>query len=291
MQYILLNLSQVEETFAQSRLWSSESPNLVSFQRNDYLPSDLTLMEEVKHRILMNTGQPFNGEVLMLTTLRSLGYCMNPISLFFCYETATASTNSDDALYKPKNEPEELNAPASGDIDKDVLTNDVLATDVLTTKPIATDDFSNATQPRAARLNYVLVEVHNTPWDERHVYVLKRANRPKIGKQNTQQSFAIANLTTAKEFHVSPFMPMDTDYDWQISDPQETLNVSITVKRESAVLFTANMDLTMIDIKASNITGLIIKQAAQAFKTVSAIYIHALILWIKKVKFHPHPRK
>ncbi|KAA3624832.1 MAG: DUF1365 domain-containing protein, partial [Proteobacteria bacterium] len=57
----------------------------------------------------------------------------------------------------------------------------------------------------------IVVEVTNTPWAERHAYVL---TAEKNGDPVTCR-----NLALRKGFHVSPFMPMDIDYDWRFSDP------------------------------------------------------------------------
>ena len=54
---------------------------------------------------------------------------------------------------------------------------------------------------------YMLAEVRNTPWNERHCYLVD-INEPK---------------QTKKQFHVSPFMELDMDYRWQIKPPQDFL--------------------------------------------------------------------
>ena len=215
LDYLYLDLEEIEPVFAQSRLWSANALNLVSFRRQDYLPGEYSdLRDEVLHRIKLLSGEVFLGKVFLLSTLRSLGYCMNPISLFYCFD---------------------------GD-----------------------------------ELKYVLAEVHNTPWDERHVYLL------------TGPDF---NSKTDKTFHVSPFMPMDTTYQWHISDPGEQLNVSITVSLDSKPLFTASIKLARQVLSNGNVTPLIWCQMRQSLRTVSAIYFQAARLWIKKVPFYGHPNK
>ena len=51
------------------------------------------------------------------------------------------------------------------------------------------------------QLIQVVAEVHNTPWNERYVYVVPIS----------------ADMASRKQFHVSPFMPMNTEYHWQLS--------------------------------------------------------------------------
>ncbi|MGK0339296.1 MAG: DUF1365 family protein [Candidatus Azotimanducaceae bacterium] len=215
LDYLYLDLDEIEQVFAQSRFWSANAFNLVSFKRQDYLPGEhADLRQEVIQRINALSGELFSGKVFLLTTLRSLGYCMNPISLFYCFD---------------------------GD-----------------------------------ELKYVLAEVHNTPWDERHVYLLSGPN---------------FDAKTEKNFHVSPFMPMDTTYQWHIDDPNEQFNVGIDVSQNSQPLFTASIKLVRQVLSEGNVRYIIWCQMRQSLRTVSAIYLQAARLWIKRVPFYGHPNK
>ncbi len=219
MDYLFLELSEVEAVFSQSFFWSFGRFNLISFQRQDYLPGDLPLTEQVRKTIKDLGGDAFNGAAYLLTTPRRLGHCMNPISLFYCY-------------HAEKGAPKEL--------------------------------------------KYVLAEVHNTPWDQRHAYLLE-------GPEFLNP--------TQKDFHVSPFMPMDTTYEWDISDPSDRINVSIDVNRLSKPLFTANMSMTRKPMNADTLSRITRRQMSQAFRTISAIYFQAVILWLKKIPLYGHPDK
>jgi len=215
LDYIYLNLKEVESVFSFSRFWSANKPNCVNFRRQDYLPSDLDLITEVKQQIHSISGEDFEGEIYLLATLRSLGYCLNPIALFYCF-------NAQDEL------------------------------------------------------EHVLVEVHNTPWNQRHTYLISGPD---------------FNNETHKAFHVSPFMPMDTQYNWAFGDPDSKLNVSIKVHQEGEPLFNASMTLDRIEITSGNVVQLIVSHMKQAFRMTTGIYFHALKLWIKKVPFYKHPDK
>ena len=54
-------------------------------------------------------------------------------------------------------------------------------------------------------LQAVVADVHNTPWNERHAYVLDARD----------QSGPDFRFEFDKAFHVSPFLPMDMRYDWR----------------------------------------------------------------------------
>jgi len=70
------------------------------------------------------------------------------------------------------------------------------------------------------RLETVVAEITNTPWDERHAYVLRVTEAERVGAQVLRWQFD-------KRFHVSPFLPMDMRYDWRFSEPGDTLSVDI----------------------------------------------------------------
>jgi len=81
-----LNLDELEKVMTASKLWSLERFNLVSFFRKDYLgDSRLDLSMAVKNRIKEQTGHSFSGKICLLTHLRFLGFCFNPVSFYFCY--------------------------------------------------------------------------------------------------------------------------------------------------------------------------------------------------------------
>ncbi|MEM9690015.1 MAG: DUF1365 domain-containing protein, partial [Pseudomonadota bacterium] len=58
-------------------------------------------------------------------------------------------------------------------------------------------------------VNTIVAEVSNTPWGEMDIYVLPESANVAAGKTK--------RFRPAKKMHVSPFMPMDMDYDWSFS--------------------------------------------------------------------------
>ena len=61
------------------------------------------------------------------------------------------------------------------------------------------------------QLAYLLAEVSNTPWRERHYYLIDIKE----------------NLVCDKDFHVSPFMDLNMRYHWRIKAPDENLSLHI----------------------------------------------------------------
>ena len=61
----------------------------------------------------------------------------------------------------------------------------------------------------------VVAEVSNTPWHERHWYVLWQGNR--IGEPSQLR------FRHPKGFHVSPFMDMDMQYEWHLARTRGTI--------------------------------------------------------------------
>ena len=77
------------------------------------------------------------------------------------------------------------------------------------------------------RVETIVAEITNTPWKERHAYVLPVAAATRMGARAWRFSFE-------KEFHVSPFMPMDMRYDWCFGAPGEGLHVHMENWRDGA---------------------------------------------------------
>jgi uncharacterized protein len=66
----------------------------------------------------------------------------------------------------------------------------------------------------------IVAEITNTPWKQRHRYVVTAA--PGARRQGALRG------QFDKCFHVSPFMPMDLRYEWAFTEPGEELGVAMT---------------------------------------------------------------
>jgi len=128
----------------------------------------------------------------------------------------------------------------------------------------------------------VVAEVSNTPWGEKHCYVLSENNRrPGRGLRYRHP----------KSFHVSPFLGMDSEYLWTLSLPGEQLRVSIESRREQETLFRAGMSLARRELTPARLNWTLLKYPVVAGKILAAIYFEALRLWWKKCPYFPHPNK
>ena len=87
-----LDLEELDKLMALSPFWSLERFNLVSFYRRDYLgDTGQNLSGAVKKCIHEHTGESFKGRICLLTHMRFLGFCFNPVSFYFCYPEGTLS--------------------------------------------------------------------------------------------------------------------------------------------------------------------------------------------------------
>ena len=133
------------------------------------------------------------------------------------------------------------------------------------------------------RIETIVAEVNNTPWGERHCYVLQeRMNRGRGG---------FKRYFPAKAMHVSPFMPMNVSYDWRFSVPDEQLRVHMQNAIDGAIMFDATLDLRRTEISGSALARMLAVFPLMSVKVIAGIYWQALRLWLKGVPVYDHPAK
>jgi uncharacterized protein len=129
---------------------------------------------------------------------------------------------------------------------------------------------------RQQQLSYLLAEVTNTPWNERHYYLQNIV----AGQQEYQH---------AKGFHVSPFHPMEMQYHWHIASPAQTLSCSIRNTQAGKQIFSAWIRMQRFELTASWKRRWLIRHPWQNVQVILRIHWHALKLFIKGVPVHAHP--
>lgn len=126
----------------------------------------------------------------------------------------------------------------------------------------------------------VLYEVNNT-FGERHEYLLP-VPAEEAGKAAIRQS-------TAKAFHVSPFMAMDMTYDFRLGAPGERLAIGITGSDASGPLISAVHTARRRELTDRALARVFVTHPLLTLKVVGGILWEAARLWVKRVPVHNHP--
>lgn len=130
-------------------------------------------------------------------------------------------------------------------------------------------------------LECVLAEITNTPWRERHSYVL-----PVDATEGH-----VIDTAFDKVFHVSPFMPMERGYRWRFTAPGETLSVHMDVLRDGLREFDAHLALRRRALTGASLARVLWRYPLMTAKVVGAIHFEALRLWLKRNPVYDHPMK
>jgi uncharacterized protein len=130
------------------------------------------------------------------------------------------------------------------------------------------------------RVESVLAEITNTPWKERHCYVL-----------STQAGQSTWRWQFDKGFHVSPFFPMDMQYDWRLSAPGEALRVHMENYRDGQREFDATLNLQRQPITSASLAKALLSFPAITLQVITLIHWQALKLFFKRVPVFTHPDK
>jgi DUF1365 family protein len=264
---LLLDVDRLDEVFSGTWLWSRERFNVASFRRSDYLGDPArSLGDAVRDEVEALGGARPRGRIWMLSHLRYLGYCFNPVTFYYC---------------------------------------------------VGPD----------GELEAVLGEITNTPWLERHRYLVQAGDG--ASDLGTREGNALRRVFD-KAFHVSPFFGMRQSYDWRFTKPGATLAVhmenrelagevavpagAVAVGREAAglpgagsggraaesgdaptdgaerLVFDATLTMRAVPWTRAQRAWTLLRFPAMTARVWLGIHWQAFRLWQKRVPVHPHPR-
>jgi len=129
-------------------------------------------------------------------------------------------------------------------------------------------------------LQSLLAEVSNTPWNERHYYLVPV----------TTAVTGISEFSHPKNFHVSPFNPLDMLYQWHVGEPDQQLQLSITNWRQQQKIFSAWLKLERQSLTAPALKQFLIHSPWPCVQVVFRIYWHALKLLCKGLPVYGHKK-
>ena len=88
---LFLDLDELPTVFQRRWLWSTSRPALAWFRDRDHLvdlPPELSLREKVLTAVASKGIEAPIGPIRLLTQLRYVGFAMNPVNFYYCYDVA-----------------------------------------------------------------------------------------------------------------------------------------------------------------------------------------------------------
>jgi len=137
--------------------------------------------------------------------------------------------------------------------------------------------------PGGDTIDAIVAEITNTPWNERHVHVLPvdLAGRRAGGAWEWRFD---------KEFHVSPFLPLERQYLWRFKQPGRSLHVHMSVLRDDTCELEASLDLERRALSGASLARVLGRYPLMTAQVIGAIHWQALRLWLKGTPVYDHPR-
>ena len=135
--------------------------------------------------------------------------------------------------------------------------------------------------PGGTQLQAIVAEITNTPWGERHCYVLPTEAGQRHGRA--------WHFAFDKRFHVSPFLPMQMRYDWRFDAPGTDLHVHMNALDEQGKIFDATLSMQREEITGLSLARQLIRFPAMTSVVLARIYWQALLIRCKRNPFYAHP--
>ena len=127
-------------------------------------------------------------------------------------------------------------------------------------------------------LKAIFYEVKNT-FNEQHTYIFKVNNNEKIDQK------------CKKKFYVSPFMDMETYYNFKLLEPDEKLSVYIKQTDTEGTVLTATQTGDKKELSLKQLIFNFIQYPLMTIKIISSIHYEALLLWKKGAIFRKRDKK
>ncbi len=215
--------------------WGVNQRKLIAFHDEDYLDRKAEdLRSRVKRFLFSKHSIKVSGPIRMLTNIRTLGFCFNPVTFYYCYD----HTDSGE------------------------------------------------------KLKAIVADINNTPWNEKHAYVLPLSEiteNLKSRNKNEKDNY-LRFPAFAKKFHVSPFFPLNHEYDWKFTFPGlPKLGVNMRNLERNNRVFSANLNLKREEFSLVRLLKISLTFPFITLKVFLAIYFQALKLFLKRVPFFDHP--
>ena len=232
-----LDIDRIPELMAKSPWTSYNRFNWATFQERDHFGDPrLSLRERVAQDARTHGVPLLEGPIFLLTHLRYLGYCFNPISFYFCYD-------------------------------------------------------------RSGHLDTILAEVNSTFGESRNYWLWPKNRQSAAHPADPKSSATALRYRCPKDMHVSPFMDMNLDYEFVLTEPGEKLVAHMnTIERGPAFdsfkpFFDATLALEREPWTARSLGRVLLRHPWMTAKVIGAIHWQALRLFLKRVPVYTHPAR
>src|SRR5208283_5294438 len=139
---------------------------------------------------------------------------------------------------------------------------------------------------RSGSIDTILAEVNSTFGESRNYW---------LWPKNRQSSANSLHYRCPKTMHVSPFMDMNLDYEFVLTEPGEKLVAHMdTIEHGPAFdsfkpFFDATLALKHEPWTARNLFRVLLRHPWMTAKVIGAIHWQALLLFLKRVPVYTHP--
>ena len=128
------------------------------------------------------------------------------------------------------------------------------------------------------KLVAIFYEVKNT-FNEQHTYIFKIKNNEEIIQK------------CRKKFYVSPFMDMETYYNFKLLNPNDKLSVFIKQTDANGTILTATQTGDKKEFSFKQLAINFLKYPLMTIKIISSIHYEALLLWKKGAIYRKRDKK